>query len=1445
MNWSAWKSPERDPLKVIAVIAFVVLCGIFIITRPSFRSSFLTGLVNPNDTAEISITLSSIPDATQVAPGIYGVGAAKMYDEMASEDGWLDTAKDLMEDLAPNNIRYPAGGIVKYIHAFTAHMSQPLTPAETESLVDVGDGLELPGIGYITQDRLDEEARGNDGELSEITSVKPAYGNLSYIQGFQNTKPRNFIHDYVEIADEAGASTLYVVNMRYASPQEVADQIKFLVDNGQTIAGVEMDNEVYAKGGFYYTSGGNKAATSLLGVTNYLNDADIYRAAISAVVPGLTYAVSAAPKDGYQEGGVDSDGEYNLGWNTALAANMGAHGYTNYIMHFYDRFYSCEQLIPGNDRDMITDCAQEELRVFDNNQAGELLTSLPYLLDYYATTFPGKHLWVTEWNINQDPERTDGKLANTIIHGVFTQLALNIFNDANVRHGGDFLTYASYHTFATDGGNAMVNKHVSKGAGNKEPDDIGDFVRRTPYYAYMSMKDIFKGGYTPMEASFTLDTDALDPEDITLHAYKKADGTVALAITNTTQKTLTLGTITIDGKTVSLDDTESEGYFMDGDSNYASRGDTEFAVNPGHEVTIRDDDYDALTDVYLPGFGLGTLTMTPTYETEVMGPVAPSPDGNESFSTVTKTYATTPAGTALKFDLNTPNGAAHPLPLVFFLHGGQFGPGGTNAADGYIQDFTGAGYAVAEVAYRAITEGGFPIQLEDIKGAIRYARAHAEELNIDPDRIAVLGTSSGGMIMSLVGTTGNVPTLEGTVGGNTSFSSRPNATIDLFGSIDPANPFNLAQSVADGFKNWRGCAPTDPCPQIQDAIAANYADSTDAPFLIIHGTSDQEVMYANSPVLDGLLDSAGIDSTFIAAPGVGHDKDTILTDYMTDIINFLDATLYADADDYVPPTDDCGFFAGIFGNCSDGGVVGDDEDWSLTINGIEKQPHFNSAYEGYPTPITMQIQNPTTGAVITEVSDLTNKETDLNDIAPAGLEYLLRFYDATGTLMEPVWPNVKVLDGDAPNPPTGGGETELSCDDNEVEHQDNDWSLTLNGKEKHNKYNGLYEGAPTPITMRIFDVATGATAYTINDVTNTNINLNDVLTANKTYNIEVTDCNEDVLVPAWEVDTSFFVQGATGGGAPPTGPLPDTTAPSIPTGVTMSDAGTDSVSFFWSASTDNTGVTAYDIYENGSFAGETSNLSIVIEGLDEGTSYTFTVRALDAVGNTSGDSSPISITTDVTPKECADGEDNDGDGKVDFPTDHGCTGATDDSEDSEGDEKECEDGIDNDGDGRIDYPQDHGCSKGNDNSEDSDEGTGGNGGGNGGGCSFLDQLFGGCNDPWDTPTNHGGNGGGNTPPPDTTAPSVSLTSPSNGTTITGPNLILSATASDNVAVQGVEFYITQLATGTTTLVATDTSSPYQYAWTTSGIPSGAYQIKAKATDTSGNEKTSSFVKVVK
>ena len=99
-------------------------------------------------------------------------------------------------------------------------------------------------------------------------------------------------------------------------------------------------------------------------------------------------------------------------------------------------------------------------------------------------------------------------------------------------------------------------------------------------------------------------------------------------------------------------------------------------------------------------------------------------------------------------------------------------------------------------------------------------------------------------------------------------------------------------------------------------------------------------------------------------------------------------------------------------------------------------------------------------------------------------------------------------------------------------------------------------------------------------------------------------------------------------------------------------------------------------------------------------------------------------------------------------------------------------------------------------------------------------------------------GGSSSPPADTTPPTVSLTAPSGGATVSGSSVTLSANASDDVAVAGVSFYVNNTLVG-----SEDTSSPYSVSWDSTAIANGSKSIVAVARDTSNNYATSSSVTV--
>ena len=208
-----------------------------------------------------------------------------------------------------------------------------------------------------------------------------------------------------------------------------------------------------------------------------------------------------------------------------------------------------------------------------------------------------------------------------------------------------------------------------------------------------------------------------------------------------------------------------------------------------------------------------------------------------------------------------------PMPVVVFIHGGAWFLG---SKDDFL-DFRPAreGYFTVSVEYRLSGEAIFPAQIHDCKCAIRWLRAHAEEYNIDPDRIGVWGPSAGGHLVALLGTSGGVAELEGN-GGWPEFSSRVQAVVDFFG---PTNFLKMGGSHdnADSAESVLvGGKIADKMDMVRMADPITYVTPDDPPFLIVHGEEDKTVPINQSELLHEALEEAGVEVTFVRVKRGGH-----------------------------------------------------------------------------------------------------------------------------------------------------------------------------------------------------------------------------------------------------------------------------------------------------------------------------------------------------------------------------------------------------------------------------------------------------------------------------------------------------------------------------------------------------------------------------------------------
>lgn len=219
--------------------------------------------------------------------------------------------------------------------------------------------------------------------------------------------------------------------------------------------------------------------------------------------------------------------------------------------------------------------------------------------------------------------------------------------------------------------------------------------------------------------------------------------------------------------------------------------------------------------------------------------------------------------------------AKTPAPVYVWIHGGGWMGGDKNGGVRQVTPLVRRGFVGATIEYRLTGEAPFPAQIEDCKCAIRYLRAHAKTYNIDPDRIAVGGSSAGGHLAALVGTSGGVQDLEGD-GGWGDQSSTVQAVVDLYGPTDFAT-FVTAKgyehhNAADSPES-RLLGGGDVLPQkdkIRRVNPITYVDGDDPPFLIIHGSADRTVPLNQSQAMHAALEAAKVASELTIIEGAGH-----------------------------------------------------------------------------------------------------------------------------------------------------------------------------------------------------------------------------------------------------------------------------------------------------------------------------------------------------------------------------------------------------------------------------------------------------------------------------------------------------------------------------------------------------------------------------------------------
>ena len=227
-----------------------------------------------------------------------------------------------------------------------------------------------------------------------------------------------------------------------------------------------------------------------------------------------------------------------------------------------------------------------------------------------------------------------------------------------------------------------------------------------------------------------------------------------------------------------------------------------------------------------------------------------------------------------------PWGVTSKRTAIIHLFGGGFAGGSKTA--GYIINDAKAlgarGYTNVSANYRLQSQGFWPAQIHDTKAAIRWTRANADRIGVDPDKIVVAGYSAGGMLSLLAAGTNGRPEFEGD-GGNAGVSSDVQASIGVY-------PLASAQ-IARGL--WPEGEATP------EAIAAaspdNYISANFAPTIFVHGEADTTVPISSSINFFTKLHDLGVPTALTAIQGAAHAFDNSAMDAVEVMAQSIDLFL--------------------------------------------------------------------------------------------------------------------------------------------------------------------------------------------------------------------------------------------------------------------------------------------------------------------------------------------------------------------------------------------------------------------------------------------------------------------------------------------------------------------------------------------------------------------------